>query len=165
MFQSPGNRALFEESQDFGSQTWGTYPYICPSAFRLESHLNLHKRNVHRDAGQCQCKNCGKLLANPRQLELHMSRIHSGSTVKCDIGDKSFGDQASVNNHIRLTHAAMPALKGKIRCSICKKSYAGQRSLDYHVESKSGRDLHRSILVEECLKNAATAIVLMKRMK
>lgn len=105
--------------------------HICEKEFANQHILKNHVSEIHTNAQQHECKQCGRLfnrLANLRHHEL----IHKEELpCKCTVCGKAFRTSSGVRLHLRTHTGDKP-----YSCEICNvKSYAYNTDLQRHKRS------------------------------
>lgn len=81
---------------------------ICEKSYKFKKDLNRHFREVHqgikseRNLTQ-RCKFCEKELTK-RSLKRHIETVHNGVRFNCDLCEKSFSQQSTLQTHKVLHH-------------------------------------------------------------
>jgi Zinc-finger associated domain (zf-AD)/Zinc finger, C2H2 type len=86
---------------------------ICGKAFKNNSYLVQHQRNVH---SKYQCSKCAALYTTKGDLDVHRAAEHPATyTVFCDICKKGFANENTRQNHHKLMHQK--------KCEKCAMHY------------------------------------------
>jgi hypothetical protein len=84
----------------------------------------------HRTARhpEYECDICDRSFHRQESLDQHVRDKHT--EYDCDICDRSFGTQESLDQHVRHSHPI------EYDCDMCERSFHRQESLDQHVRDK-----------------------------
>ena len=129
---------------------------LCNISFTTSSHLQSHKHTVHSNRRPYDCRYCGKLFKNSRnlkchvrthtgaqpyscrhcserfmwpiQLQTHMLKSHNdGTWFTCYICQQKFTQSGNLKVHIRRHEGVKPYV-----CNECPKSFRGATELKHH---------------------------------
>ena len=73
----------------------------CGKILSTPFNLNSHIKTVHEHIRNYKCVDCGKTFSNSSNLRIHVSAVHKREkNHKCHLCDKSFSQLCSVKAHI-----------------------------------------------------------------
>uniref|UniRef100_A0A182JMW0 C2H2-type domain-containing protein n=1 Tax=Anopheles atroparvus TaxID=41427 RepID=A0A182JMW0_ANOAO len=134
----------------------------CGIVFNNQKYLEKHIQKTNHQTEGVVCDICGAIFCNNMKLSQHVTRMHnnvftqkaslertmllqqSTSVVEksypCDHCGLPFLSQATLRDHIKLTHTSLPEdiklsntmTDDKFECNICNKLFAAKRSLKRH---------------------------------
>ena len=108
--------------------------YTCPHcAFTTTTKFALmrHIANMHPPSEGYACALCGHIAKNPRALQVHAIRFHSGvGRHRCSRCEASFTFKSSLLRHERLIHG--DAIKWQ-KCCTCRKRFKSVELLKSHT--------------------------------
>ncbi|XP_026739898.1 zinc finger protein 2 homolog [Trichoplusia ni] len=113
---------------------------ICNEFFSEKSVVSRHKRRVHNNEKKdtnvkTKCSVCGKLFMN---ILNHM-RSHNNRQSSCDLCDKSYPDNSTLNRHKLQKHFSR-----LFDCEICGKKYIQKDKLKKHQNKVHNLKLERN---------------------
>lgn len=97
---------------------------------RMEGHMNKH---LGKRPFICETENCGKAFYCRLLRRLHVTSIHTGQSVVCQICDKSFPSERAL-----YTHSLRHKNANRYKCDHCEKSFNNSNSLKRHLAIHSG---------------------------
>lgn len=136
---------------------------FCDRIFDRPDFLRHHKKQEHKElvpdidrkgdpqfdpneAGEYQCKTCGLILKNRRNLKRHVS-IHSGIRYKCNMCEKEYNRRYAMNLHMREQHGVIlnPGIVKKVEevkqdiytCETCQKTFIKRYKYKEHLQIHS----------------------------
>lgn len=118
----------------------GYFCDICAQFFKAKFEYDVHKRNVHGEAGpeRVQCIPCNKWLSHAKSLKVHNRIVHGESiTFVCKICGRHTSSRQGLNNHVVMRHAERTH-----KCEYCGKAFQTPARLKEHVSTHTGISLY-----------------------
>lgn len=84
------------------------------------------------DNSNTHCEICDKTYSDNASLQRHLASVHSLETATCHICMKEFKSAINLQSHMRITHAPPEAIQ---TCDICKKTFKCALHLRMHVNA------------------------------
>lgn len=95
---------------------------------RMDGHINKHL-----DKRPYECEHCNKAFYCKLLKRLHITSIHTGITVTCQICQSTFPSERSL-----YTHSLRHKNANRYKCDACEKSFNNANSLNRHKAIHSG---------------------------
>lgn len=115
----------------------------CDLKFKLKSHLNGHKRNVHDNEKNHICQECNKGFFSLAQWKIHMYSHNKQYPHACaDCGNK-FSQKSHLREHMKL-HLGIKDVK----CPHCQYTTSSRNSLNTHLKGVHNDD--KRYMCNEC---------------
>ena len=105
---------------------------ICDKVFFTAANLAVHKKSIHSQTNNMKelfCKFCPGSFRNNEQLKQHQKR-HFGSQYQCNLCNKTFRWDSSLNSHMQAAHNDSPPA---FQCSDCGRSFKDKNNYKKHV--------------------------------
>lgn len=112
----------------------------CPAYFKNFRQLHAHQKDIHKAEANI-CGECGRKLRRPRDLELHLIKIHSYDPtdpvkfpVPCRDPECSqrFISKDFMERHANYCHTNKET---NHKCPRCQKVFFGKHAIDRHMQS------------------------------
>merc|ERR1712112_340014 len=121
---------------------------ICYACYCYNRQLEEHKKRDHPEEDEQKCKECGKRVEDPEELQKHKEDC---GTYWCGICDKWFTKKSDMKNHEERKHKngdeqtkteqerqwtkkETNKEKKDWKCHLCQKQYRCKKELEKHVE-------------------------------
>ncbi|XP_047523096.1 zinc finger protein 91-like [Pieris napi] len=130
---------------------------VCKATFKTKRYLSRHRKRVHSEPEEHECKDCGKKFHFKSSLNQHRLVHTDERPHKCKWCNKGFNSTYSLSSHILIHENSKPfkctfcdyacrdsstLRKHKKRhigqvptynCKICEKKFSQKRLLEFHV--------------------------------
>ncbi|XP_022186171.2 zinc finger protein 43 isoform X2 [Nilaparvata lugens] len=103
---------------------------VCPKAFRVLHHLNMHKERTHAKEKKYNCINCERVFASRGELMSHIRWSHMGPErpFECELCRKTFAYKNNLKIHMRIHTNDKP-----YACKVCGRAFTQSSSLKMHM--------------------------------
>lgn len=127
----------------------------CDQRFSNESQLESHKSSLKcnarkatdddfsETASEVKCNLCNRSYRTKKEWITHYFNHHKFSNI-CDICNVQLSTYASLKNHKTTIHEKIKAYS----CSICAKTFSAKHTLEFHLNTHSGKRMTMYILTK-----------------
>ena len=118
---------------------------ICMKEFKYERNVYAHMYAVHYKRAACECKVCGKKIANKSNLKRHICEQHkllnidrelpreSFKIFMCQVCLKQFNRKSTLNDHMKVHDQK----RLRYECNQCTETFSMLKSLRRHQKLHS----------------------------
>ena len=101
---------------------------LCSMQFKTFHEIRIHFRKIHNQKGYIEC--CNKKYYERNRIVQHIQVHLDPNSFSCQVCNKSYANQRSLENHNVLVH--LPEEKRQFKCDKCEKSYGKSYQLSQH---------------------------------
>ena len=127
-------KSLAKHNQEVHSQR--VVCNLCGKEFYTTANLIIHQRNIHREGADETnhiCEFCSRTFKSTDHLKQHQ-RTHEGLKFSCNICDKRFRWDSSLNSHMKAAHSKSSP---SFRCIDCGKCFKDRNNFKKHLFTHS----------------------------
>merc|ERR1719318_922330 len=119
---------------------------LCVKTFANRRYLQIHIRNVHKNAEESFCDQCEKVFENKKNLKSHVKYFHETEKVSCEKCGKDYRNKIMLAEHNRRSTCSrgidkrrrlQKKEKGGI-CNQCQKTCTNLRKHKSYAHNTSG---------------------------